>query len=259
MNIFSNVLPIIGISPRNPYYGKQENIRFALSEVLGEYGRAYVMVPDIPDINNYLAYGYEEQEARKEAHDESEKLKKCVREICVREGWSRDDACKSSAQVRIIHWAEEIEENSSYQKKRIEMKVLYEMDACFREAVRSATAATIEKRIKRSAGAKKHDTKKYIEDIGMDRAVDQAHNYLLAEMAFLEVAPEIFDGERTEYIYHREFGVYENYINGRYSKRPANLSLRILNRERSVPVCVERRDMKDGWVPQQHNVISLKL
>ena len=63
-----NKLSIVGISPRNSYYIK-EAIGFALDTLLREEENILVLIPDVPDINNYLAYGMNKiKPARKPFH-----------------------------------------------------------------------------------------------------------------------------------------------------------------------------------------------
>jgi cyclo(L-tyrosyl-L-tyrosyl) synthase len=225
MAIFENTLSIIGVSPRNPYYADPENIKFALDTILQKRGRAYIMVPDVPDIHNYLAYGYDKEKARKKAFSQGSILKKCIHEICARSGYSYADIGRSLSQVRIINWAEEVETSALYQEKLAEIKALYQVNANFRKDIREVTATSVRSRMSHSADAKQH-----VEQTGIDLAVDQAIHYIFAEIAFLEVAPKLFGGERTEYVYHRNWEVYENLIKGQYNYKCPNLDFRLLNR-----------------------------
>lgn len=52
--------------------------------------------------------------------------------------------------------------------------------------------------------------------VDLENAVERATHYLLSELAFMEFAPEFFDCKRVCYLYHRNWPVYEDYIQGRH-------------------------------------------
>jgi tRNA-dependent cyclodipeptide synthase len=226
MNVSNNTLPIVGISPRNAYYADPDNIRFALDTVLRDYGMAYVMIPDVPDINNYLAYGYSENTAQRNAQRDSGALKSNIRDICDGRGYSYSDTGHSSAQVRIIDWAKDVELHPAYKEKRDAIGALYDNNAAFRQAAWETTQRALETRIAHNSEAKKR-----IQKTGIDKAVDKAVGYVLSEIAFLEAVPVIFNGCRVEYAYHRNWEIFEKLINGRYgNERPENLGFRLIKR-----------------------------
>ncbi len=52
--------------------------------------------------------------------------------------------------------------------------------------------------------------------VDLDAATEGATHYLLSELAFMEFAPAFFDCKRVCYLYHRNWHVYEDYIDGRH-------------------------------------------
>ena len=54
-------IPIIGMSPGNSYF-KDEVVKELLKKVVEQYGKAVVMIADIPAISTYVALGYPEAE-----------------------------------------------------------------------------------------------------------------------------------------------------------------------------------------------------
>jgi tRNA-dependent cyclodipeptide synthase len=98
-------------------------------------------------------------------------------------------------------------------------------NAAFRHDAREASLHSIQSRIN-------HDPnfQSYLDKTGIEKGIDQAVHYVLSEIAFLNVAPVLFGGERADYIYHREWPIYENFIAGKYdgNHRP-QLGLKIIS------------------------------
>ena len=76
---------------------------------------------------------------------------------------------------------------------------------------------------------------KYFDATGIENGIDRAVNYPLKEIALLTVAPGLFGCGATDYVYHRGWPVYENFIAGKYDGhcRP-ELGFRIVANQ-SVP------------------------
>jgi tRNA-dependent cyclodipeptide synthase len=102
--------PIIGMSPGNSYF-KDEEVRCLLKEVVERYGRTGVLIADVPAISTYLAFGYPENRARTDkAIAQGNAFKNRTARIQVELGYAPE-------QVRIVDWADEVENNPEYQNK----------------------------------------------------------------------------------------------------------------------------------------------
>jgi tRNA-dependent cyclodipeptide synthase len=187
------------MSPGNSYF-KDEEVRYLLSSVVGEYGRTVILIADIPAISTYVALGYPQNRARRDkALPQGNNLKNRTKRIAVELGYSDE-------QVRIIDWETEIENNPEYQKAYMKVEALYKANSQFEEIADTTTKGVLE-----------YSGKK-IED--MDAAAKIAVHYLLSEIAFLEFAPEFLSTEKVAYVYHKNWPVYEDYIAGKFDNQP---------------------------------------
>ena len=226
-----STLTIVGVSPRNGYYEKQSNITFALQTIIAEQGWVCVMVPDVPDIYNYLAFGYDAAHAKENALSIGNQFRLNLREICLRSGYSYADSGHAAAQVRVIDWQKEVENTALFQKKRSEIQKCYEADSEFRDDARHATILVLEGRASRNGRVKAHIAK-----VGIDAAADHAVNYILSEIALLLAAPQLFGTAHIDYVYHREWPIYKKLLAGHYAcGRPENIGFRIVSAEASIP------------------------
>ncbi len=193
--------PIIGMSPGNSYF-KKETVVFLLEKVTKDFGRASVLIPDIPAITTYVALGYSESRARKDkAIPKGNALRNKV-SAAMQENALDDDL------VRIFDWASEIEPNILYQEKLASIKKLYSENNSFQEAIRSATEEVL------------LSSKKHIDNL--EKAVSIATHYILSEFACLEFLPKYLGVEKVVYIYHKSWLVYEDYIAGKFDGVPKN-------------------------------------
>jgi tRNA-dependent cyclodipeptide synthase len=213
----SFIIPIVGLSPRNAYYNA-ENIGFVLEETITTYGRVIVMVADIPDIQNQLAFGYSPDRARGEADEDGRELKGRVKAYCDKRGYSYTERKESHAQVNIIDWARDIDGHAVYEQKKSDILTLYETNTSFREDIHQTTSDVLRRRMATNEKTKRHIKKLGTGNVqkGLDHAVDLAKHYILCELAFLNAAPAILGGQFVQYIYHREWPVYEKYISNKF-------------------------------------------
>lgn len=225
--IIDSNLTILGISPRNSYFTKA-NIAFALRALLQEKTSVLVFVPDIPDIHNYLAYGYEEERARKKAASLGRSFRNAVHEICSDGNYSCADNGHTLAQVRINDWQNEVENNFLYKENLSKIEALYQSNAAFRHDVREAALHSIQSRVTYDPSLQS-----YFDKTGIEKGVDQAVHYVLSELAFLDVAPALFSSEHTDYIYHHEWPIYENFISGKYDAPRPRLGFRVISNEQA--------------------------
>ena len=99
--------PIIGMSPGNSYF-KDEEIRYLLKTLIGQFGKVGILIADVPAISTYVGLGYPENRARRDkAIPQGNALKNRVRKVMYEQGYS-DEV------VRIFDWQTEIEENTLY-------------------------------------------------------------------------------------------------------------------------------------------------
>ncbi len=187
-----NEIPLIGMSPGNSYF-KTEVVECLLKKIVESYGKAVVMIPDVPAISTYIALGYTESRARKDkAIPQGNALKNKVYRAMEKFGYSEE-------QVRVINWKSEVDPNPIYQEKYSEVIKLYNSNQNFKKAV-NATTSEVLKSVN-------------------NEMIAIAAQYLLAELAFIECAPEYFNVDRITYIYHRPWPVYEEYIRGAFDSK----------------------------------------
>jgi tRNA-dependent cyclodipeptide synthase len=187
--------PIIGMSPGNSYF-KDAQIRYLLKEMVERFGRTCVIVPDVPAISTYLAYGYPENKARAKAIRQGTSLKNRTRRLMK-------ELAFEPSQVRIVEWATEVAENLDYRRiYDLRVKKLYESNLEFSRSVDTATRDVLEA------------FKRPISD--MNAAIKIAVYYLLSELAFIEFAPQFLDSTHVTSIYHRNWSVYEDYTSGKF-------------------------------------------
>ena len=218
-----NNFSIIGISPRNAYYTKT-NIAFAIDTLLRTQKNVLVFIPEIPDIHNYLAYGYEKEAARKKAASIGKSFRKTVREICAERGYSCDEKGLSKPHIHLIDWEAEVENSFHYQESLEEIARLYRTNDSFRQAVQAASLSSLHSRIKQDDRLQKR-----IKAQGIEKIINQAVPYIINEIAFLNAAPEIYGGKHSDYVYHREWPVFQNFISGQYDNSRPKLGFRIIS------------------------------
>lgn len=187
-------LPIIGMSPGNGYF-KEPVIKELLQKVIERYGKTAILIADVPAVSTYMALGYPENRARRDkAIPQGNALKNKVSKL--------ESELGLQGKIKIVDWANEIENDTIYQDYYQKIKTLSEENENFRVAVNDATRKVLEY------------SEKKIENILT--AVDIASHYLLAELAFMEFAPTFFEVPSVTYIYHKDWPVYESYIKGEF-------------------------------------------
>ncbi len=195
MNPVATIYPIIGMSPGNSYF-KDEVVKELLKKVVEQYGKAAVLIADIPAISTYIALGYPENRARRDkALPQGNNLRNKVQRAMAELGYSVD-------QVRVIDWESEIEKDPNYQEKYKQVLELYNTNKVFEEAADNATKGVLDY------------SDKDISDVMS--AVKIAVHYLLSEFAFMEFAPEFLKAEKVTYVYHKKWPVYESYRSGEF-------------------------------------------
>lgn len=187
------------MSPGNSYF-KDEEIHYLLKTTVEKFGRVAILIADTPAISTYIALGYSENRARRDkAIPKGNALKNRVIKAMSKLAYSQDI-------VKIIDWGKEIENNANYQKTYKEILELYKNNSDFHESANSTTRNVLE------------GSQKDIKDIV--KATDIAVHYLLSEISFLEFAPTYLEADKVIYVYHKNWPVYEDYIAGKFDKKP---------------------------------------
>ena len=199
---------IIGMSPGNSYF-KDDEIRYLLRTLVGRFGRAGVLIADIPAIATYIALGYPENRARRDkAIPKGNALKNRIAKMMTELGYTGE-------QIRVFDWEGEVEHSDDYRASYARVRALYATNERFRLAADATTQAVLE-----SSGKSFSD----IHD-----ATGIAVHYLLSEFAFLEFAPGYLGVERVTYVYHKNWPVYEAYLAGTFDGMPrANLDFLLI-------------------------------
>lgn len=194
----SDIYPIIGMSPGNSYF-KDDVVLELLKKVVEKYGKAAILIADIPAISTYIALGYPENRARRDkALPQGNNLRNKVQRAMTELGYSTD-------QIKIIDWESEIESNPTYQEKYKEVLELYSTNKSFQDAANNATKSVLE-----------YSDKPIAE---VEPAVKIAVHYLLSEFAFMEFAPQYLSAKKVTYIYHKNWPVYESYRTGEFDHK----------------------------------------
>jgi tRNA-dependent cyclodipeptide synthase len=198
--------PIIGMNPGNSYF-KDAEVEHLFKRTVGEYGRAAVFVADIPAIATYMSYGYTENRARNKAIPKGNNLKNRTLRIAQDLG--------IADKVHVIDWETEVQNDPAYLARYAAVEGLYGTSTEFAAAVNDTTGSVLD-----GSGRDIPDR---------EAAVKVAVHYLLSEIAFLEFAPELLGAEQVVYVYHRNWPVYERYVNGAYDgKTKPYLEFRLL-------------------------------
>ena len=194
MNPTEGICPIIGMSPGNSYF-TEEVIENLIKKIVGQFGRTAVFIPDIPAIATYKALGYPENVARRDkAIPKGNNLKNKVLKAIEKNGFGKN-------QVRIIDWEKDAEENIGFQKTYEKIKNMYEVNADFKKSVNDATRSVLQN---------------MKDDRVDDLAVSIGAHYLLSELAFMEQSPVLLGANKTIYVYHKPWLIYESYIAGKF-------------------------------------------
>lgn len=163
------------------------------------------MVADIPAVNTYLAMWYNPSKAKSKARLKGNNLKnRTVRVL--------DEMGIDSSRVVIIDRETEVQTAPEYVKSLLDIKALYETNTKFHDAVFETSKSVL------------HGT--WIET--NQEWIEKATEYLLAELAYLSIAPSLLWSDEVTYVYHKNRPVYEQWIAWKYdgqSKSSLNFTL----------------------------------
>ncbi len=181
-------LVIIWMSVGNSYFDK-EKIEEIMDYAVNSFSSVKVLIPYEPAIYTYLALGYDNVKASSKARLGSNRLKNHTKRVV-----------SENKNVEIVDWTE-IERNELYQEKLGFIKELYNKNEEFQKDANETT----QKILANKSGI----------DISEDN-INIGVEYLLEELAFVLASPDFFEVERTVYMYHRSWPIYEKLVNGLY-------------------------------------------
>jgi cyclo(L-tyrosyl-L-tyrosyl) synthase len=185
---------VVGISLGNSYFDK-EKIDSLLRFCAETFPRTDIMIPDKPYVHNYLALGYSQIEAERKAR---------LNGATLRNHSSR--AIGTTANVKILSWAKDIEPKQAYRDELKRLKRIASINETFRNATREATRQVIQGKLK--PGKK------------VEPAIDEGIKYLLEELAFLSASPQILATPEVNYVYHNRWPIFEQFVEGKFDGKP---------------------------------------
>jgi len=190
---------IAAMSIGNGYFGK-EKIEELIPFWSKSFSKVKILIADSISIHTYKAKGYSEKEARQKTRLAGNRLKNhCQR--AIQQLRSRGD----ENNVEFVEWSDEVEHNTEYEKQLSIVHGLYEKSLEFKKDAKEATLSVLKSKVE--------------EDINLEKAAEEGVNYLLEELAFLLASPKIFNEKNISYIYHREWPIFVNLVDGKYDKK----------------------------------------
>lgn len=108
----------------------------------------------------------------------------------------------------MVNWESDIENNENYQNRYKNILELYTTNKQFKDAANNTTKEVL------SSSSKDITNIESVIEIGV--------HYLLSEFAFMEFATTFLKAEKITYIYHKNWPVYESYIEGKFDSNKRN-------------------------------------
>ncbi|MHB8831542.1 MAG: tRNA-dependent cyclodipeptide synthase [Patescibacteria group bacterium] len=191
-------LVIIWMSVGNSYFNK-ERIEEILEYAAKHFSVVRILIPYEPAIYTYLALGYDATRANSKARLGSNRLTNHTKRTIS------ENASFRGKDIRILNWAEEVEQADVYQKNYSVMTHLYETNHQFQIDVEKTTLEVLNNKSDNNISAEK---------------VKIGVKYLLEELSFVLSSPNLFKVDKTAYMYHRRWPIYEKLVNGEYDNKP---------------------------------------
>ena len=206
-------LVIIWMSVGNSYFDK-EKIEEILEYADKTFSSIRILIPYEPAIYTYLALGYDKTRASSKARLGANRLTNHTKRIIS------DDVHFKDKDITVLDWTREVAAMGSYQKCLMSITHLYETSRRFQIDAEEATAEVLGKKGGMGLTAEKIK-------IGV--------KYLLEEFAFVLSSPDLFKVDKTVYMYHRRWPIFEKFVNGEYDDKPKNNIGFILVNEKEKP------------------------
>ncbi|MEK6839572.1 MAG: tRNA-dependent cyclodipeptide synthase [Nanoarchaeota archaeon] len=189
-------LVVAAMSIGNSYFSKEK-----IDELLPFWSSIFpivrILIADLISVHTYKAKGYDEDKARKKTRLAGNRLKNhCLSTI------QKMKAERKESNIIFVDWEKEVEHSTEYERHLSIIHKMYQENQKFREDAKKTTLDVLKEKIE--------------EDANIDAAMEEGVNYLLEELAFLLASPVIFGVENVAYIYHREWPIYINLIDGKY-------------------------------------------
>jgi len=188
---------VLFISPENSYYS-EENIHKHISCCADNFSQVYVMIPEGPLVHNYLAEGYEksaaERKSRLKCNNLRNKTQRSINELVE----------KTSVEMGIIDWNIAVNQNNYYMSELNLFNKLYDDDENFRDNVNNVVMNVLGTKI---------DCK------DLENNIVEGGKYVLEELAFMSAAPKMLGKKELAFAYHKDWKIFEDYVNGKYSKK----------------------------------------
>jgi cyclo(L-tyrosyl-L-tyrosyl) synthase len=190
-------LAIIGMSPGNSYF-KKDRIDELLKYCTDCFSQVRIMIADKPAEHTYKAMGYDFTEAERKARLNGNTL----------QNHSQKSIDGIIGDIKLVEWEDEIAPNETYQRECAKIQKMYQDNNLFRHDIRETTKSVLDGKLK--------------EKIEIEEAIDEGVHYLLKELAFVLASPEMFDVNGVTYVYHNNWLIFEDLINGKYDGKMRN-------------------------------------
>jgi len=201
-------LGLIWMSAGNPYFTEERIVKM-LHFALERFARVIIMAPDKPAEHNFKALGYPDNQAKRKARLNANLLQNRTKRVVSL------FPSELKNKVIVVEWADEVIPNAKYQEKYEEILDLYNTNASFRKEARETTKSVI--------------AKKSADDI--EKALDEAVQYLIEELAFVLASPDMYKVKRVFYLYHMTWPIYQRLIEGKYDGvQRNNLGFLLINK-----------------------------
>ena len=223
-----NIKAVIGMSVGNSYF-KEEKISFLLKTCVQKYDNAIVMIP--PAFYNYKAIGYNDVKAARKARLKANALNNIVQRTIKSNPLLKDKVSVFDFSAPAF--------SEKHQVSLLRLEKLYKENILFQQDVNGTTSEYI-KSFARSTGRE-------LESV--EGAVEIARKYLLEEFAFMESFDDKTD---ARYVYHREWPVYTNYIDGKYDdQKKDNISFEIIKYDKNLHIFDKELNEKNVEFPER--------
>lgn len=186
----------INRSLKNSYYNEKH-----VSELVEFWSdkatKFYPFIPATPSIHTYKAL--EESKPEKKVRHDHTRLQKWVKN-----GFSlleKKRKAQTACQLSPLVWETHIEQNLVFQTSLNDIRILYKTNQQFQRDVKETTSKVLVKKILKDPEA----------------SLEEGKEFLLKELAFLIVSPVILKEEAINYVYHQEWPILNNLLNGVYN------------------------------------------
>jgi tRNA-dependent cyclodipeptide synthase len=187
---------LYGISLANSYFTQNGCLASITKYFKNKASNFFPFTPSKPSIHTYNVKGY--KCASKKVARDFKHLKRLIDKAI-------EEASGGICKFNSLSWESDIDEHPEYNKSLIAIRELYASNAEFRKDVRETSCLVIDKIVQPSQ---------------LESAIDEGKEFLLKELAFLVVSPQILGVESVAYVYHLEWPIFNKLINGKYQTEP---------------------------------------